>query len=262
MSDPESRAAETLAELPPWLWDGHSLPVPVEDIADTYFGLHVCESEDLSAVAGAPSGELSGLLVVDAREVWLNAHEAKEWPGRRRFTLGHELGHWVLHRAPGKTVFCREPDAPSGIDIEEQASQYAGALLFPAGTVAAEWEAAGGDLAVLGERFGASLAATERAVFREVRRPRARTDAECFYYDDAGYEAWRDAHPGGFVVSDQLLDFADGRLHVADCSHLTRAAQPGRPRTRAPKWCSDDLDALRRDFPEVGLCKRCGSRVR
>jgi hypothetical protein len=254
MPDPEARAADTLAELAPWLWDGRSLPVPVEDIADTHFGLHVAESEEL--------GEVSGLLVVDDREVWLNAHEAQQSPGRRRFTIGHELGHWVLHRRAGAKVFCRAPEAPDGVDIEEEASQFAGSLLFPAGLVAGEWERAGGDLNVLSERFGASLVATERAVFREVRRPRAKTGAACFYFDDEGYDAWRDAHPGGFVVSDRLADFSEGRLHAVHCSYLTRAAQPGHPRTRAPKWCSDDLGELRRAFPEVPTCSRCGSRVR
>jgi len=33
---------------------------------------------------------------------------AREWPPRRRFTIGHELGHWVLHRSGEKSLFCRE----------------------------------------------------------------------------------------------------------------------------------------------------------
>jgi len=35
----EERAAQVLARVPEWLWDGESLPVPVEEIADSVDGL-------------------------------------------------------------------------------------------------------------------------------------------------------------------------------------------------------------------------------
>src|SRR3954447_19289267 len=95
MADPEARAAETLAEIPRWLWDGKSLPVPVEDIVDSHFELHVCETPDLSCIPGAPvlaEGEdLSGLLIVDLKQIWVIAREPAPSPARRRFTIGHEL---------------------------------------------------------------------------------------------------------------------------------------------------------------------------
>lgn len=37
----EERAARVLERVPAWLWDGETLPVPVEDIADSVFGLLV-----------------------------------------------------------------------------------------------------------------------------------------------------------------------------------------------------------------------------
>src|SRR6266511_1333109 len=98
MADPEARAAEVLDDVPDYLWDGRSLPVPVEEVVDSHFGLAVGECDDLAAVPGAPvlgTGEkLSGLLIVGRREVWVNAREANQSPGRRRFTIGHALGHW------------------------------------------------------------------------------------------------------------------------------------------------------------------------
>ncbi|HVL95939.1 MAG TPA: ImmA/IrrE family metallo-endopeptidase [Solirubrobacteraceae bacterium] len=271
MSEPESRAAEVLAELPRWLWDGRSLPVPVEDVADSHFGLHVCETDDLAAIPGAPAladGEaLSGLLVVDAEEIWVNAHEAAASPGRRRFTIGHELGHWVLHRTPHGRVFCRShavtlepPPRPDVPDIEEEASRFAGALMFPDALVRAEWERTGGDLAALCERFGSSRVATERAVFRVVRGPEVRESAPglaCFYWDDAAYEEWRAAHPDGFVVNDDLGDPGGARLHRLSCSYLRGPVRDGRPRTSAPKWCATDPDELRRAFPRALACGRC-----
>src|SRR4051812_20845670 len=97
----ERRAAEVLASVPEWIWDGERLPVPVEDIVDTCFGLLVRDVEDMTSAPGAPApalAELSGLLLTARGEIWVNAAEAREWPPRRRFTIGHELGHWVMHR--------------------------------------------------------------------------------------------------------------------------------------------------------------------
>ncbi len=257
MNDPEARAADTLAGLPRFIWDGQSLPVPVEDIADSGFGLHIHESEELP---DAPPGEFSGLLIVDRKEIWINASEARDWPGRRRFTIGHEVGHWVLHRGLGDRVFCRAPEAPDGVDIEDEASRFAGALMFPPELVRAEWDRAGGDLAVLCERFGASRMATERAVFRDVRRPRVAAELDSFYFDDEGYEAWRKDHPDGFVLTDNL-DVGGARLHAAGCSYLSVPLRD-RPRTSHPKWCADDAGELRAAFPGVAACRRCADRVR
>ena len=68
-----------------------------------------------SRAPGAPLVEhhaLSGLLLPARGEIWVNAHEAKQWPPRRRFTIGHELGHWVMHRAAGQqALFCRVNEA-------------------------------------------------------------------------------------------------------------------------------------------------------
>ena len=81
-----------------------SLPVPVEDIADSHFGLLVRDVDDMTAAPGCPrlDGDqtISGLLLPSRGEIWVNAEEAKQWPPRRRFTIGHELGHWVA--PPGR----------------------------------------------------------------------------------------------------------------------------------------------------------------
>ncbi len=266
-SPPEIAALELLVSLPRHVWDGASLPVPVEEIADSWFGLRVGEHDDLSALPGAPEADaLSGLLVVDAREIWVNRDEAAASPGRRRFTVGHELGHWVLHREPHRRVFCRshavaldalDGDAP---DMEEEASLFAGGLLFPDVLVRMEHARLGGDLQQLCERFGGSRVATERALFRAIRSPAVLEHGEPlegFFWNDRGYDAWRAAHAAdGHVVTESLATL-DGRLHRAACSYLAGPAQPGRPRTRQPKWCATDPDALRRALPHARACARC-----
>lgn len=85
-----------------------------------------------------PCWLIASAILTGRREIWVNASEAQEWPPRRRFTIGHELGHWVMHRTGNESLFCRsatvEPDENDEVsipDIEEEASVFAAALLMP-----------------------------------------------------------------------------------------------------------------------------------
>jgi IrrE N-terminal-like domain len=66
------------------------IPVPVEAIAEDLLGLSVRE---------VPLAGVSGLLYPLARSVFLNANDT---PPRRRFTLPHEVGHWVCQVHEGR----------------------------------------------------------------------------------------------------------------------------------------------------------------
>jgi IrrE N-terminal-like domain len=153
-ADVEQQAERVLARVPDWIWDGETLPVPVEHIADSCFGLHVRDVDDLRSAPGVPklppSQSLSGLLLPGRGEIWINAAEAREWPPRRRFTIGHELGHWCLHRSNG-AVWCRSQvvDPPEGEEPaarrayppeESEANVFAAALLMPAHLVQRHYE--------------------------------------------------------------------------------------------------------------------------
>lgn len=154
MEEIEQRAEEVLASVPGWLWNGETLPVPVDDIADSCFGLLIREMQDMSSAPGAPDlapgQSLSGLLLAGPGEIWVNASEAREWPGRRRFTIGHELGHWVMHRQPGQqSLFCRhgsidEADQPGSMterpSLEEEANVFSAALTMPAHLIREHYE--------------------------------------------------------------------------------------------------------------------------
>lgn len=270
--EPRRRAAQWVADVPGYLWDGRTLPVPVEKIADSHCGLRIREmapAEMPRVLAGNGPREsegLSGLLLVSESEIWVNRDEAAQWPGRKRFAVGHELGHWVLHRPTGN-VFCRSaslfgvpagtPEPEAGADIEEEASLFAAELLFPDPLVREHYARLGGDITALCELFGGSRRATERAVIESIRRPRAAQadGVRMFVYDDAGYEAWRAAHHGeGYVLNDTFDDRS--RLHHARCSYLDRPATDGVPRTRFPKWCSLDRAALLEVVPATP-CRRC-----
>ncbi len=180
----ERRASAVLASVPDWIWDGEALPVPVEDIVDSCFGLLVRDVEDMSAAPGAPEpgpAEISGLLLTGRGEIWVNAAEAREWPARRRFTIGHELGHWVMHRAGQGSLFCRhasvaEPEEattkPALPVPEEEANYFAAALLMPQHLIRDHYEDCGGDFSEMCRRFSSSGAAMGRRLHQAVPRSR------------------------------------------------------------------------------------------
>ncbi len=189
----ERYAGEVLAKVPSWIWDGRSLPVPVEEIVDSCFNIHVRDVEDLTQAPNCPAAtpaSLSGLLLTDRREIWVNAAEAREWPPRRRFTIGHELGHWVMHRSGQQALFCRKvavsPDQESPADAathvaspdvkpplpvpEAEANAFAAALLMPGDLMRHHYLDSGGDFHQMCERFNSSEAAMGRRLHRTIPR--------------------------------------------------------------------------------------------
>lgn len=145
------------------LFGGEGLPVPVEAIADDLLGLRIEESWDI---------DCSGMLLPAERKIVLNAHERvggrNDPPLRRfRFTIAHEIGHWVMHRGQ-QTLFCRskevQPDDEEveGPDIEEEASIFAASLLMPRDLMQRYWERVGKNHGVMCEVFDCSGAAMGR----------------------------------------------------------------------------------------------------
>jgi hypothetical protein len=184
----ELAADRELAGVPDWLWDGESLPVPVETIADSHYGLLVREEIELASLVGLPDAiQISGLLFPATREIWIDAEEASRAPVRRRFTIGHELGHWVLHcdlgRTAAKTVHCRGETMSEEGAVEDErgrpklarprrypqreldANQFGAALLIPRELVEAEHAWLEGDVRRLAEAFGVSTMAMGKRLF-------------------------------------------------------------------------------------------------
>jgi hypothetical protein len=179
MEEIEARAQAVLETLPDYVWDGESVPVPVEDIVDSVFGLHVRDVTDMTAAPGCPKladGEaLSGLLLADDMQIWCNASEGVQWPGRRRFTIAHELGHWVLHRPGQQKLFCRHgqiaddgdfdkarAERPPLPETEQEANAFAAALLMPAVLIEHHYYECKRDFDEMCKRFGSSGAAMGR----------------------------------------------------------------------------------------------------
>lgn len=180
-TDFEALGAAFLDSVPTYVWDGHTLPVPIEDIADSYVGLLVRDVGDLGSAPGAPrvgaDQSLSGLLLPGLGEIWVNASEGRQWPGRRRFTIAHELGHWQMHRHADEGVFCRtatvEPDDNPAErselpPAESEANAFAAAVLMPAELIRQHYAAYGNDFFRLCNMFGVSGAAMGRRLHAAV----------------------------------------------------------------------------------------------
>jgi Zn-dependent peptidase ImmA (M78 family) len=120
----EARAAEVLQKT-----DALRIPVPVDLVAHR-LGL---------VVEPASLGEdVSGVLVVDGDHGTIGVNKAHP-PVRQRFTVAHEIGHFILHRDrsglfidKGYTAVYRDSTASKGEERGEiQANQFAAALLMP-----------------------------------------------------------------------------------------------------------------------------------
>ena len=140
-------------------YGGGEIPVPVESIAEDLLGLRI-EEADL--------GECSGMLVPAERLIRVNASEAMsgDTPTRRiRFTVAHELGHWVCHASHAvvpQVTYCRSQDMAQDADrtLEREANVFGVELLMPEPAVRDAW-AAFPDPARVAGAFGVSALAAQ-----------------------------------------------------------------------------------------------------
>src|SRR6188474_3257947 len=104
------------------VFGGDELPVPVESIAEDLLALAVEVRDDLPA---------SGMLLPRERRILVRAAEPEP---RRRFTVAHELGHWICQCLAGtaQPVYCRAEEIgvdPQAKALEREANIFAANLL-------------------------------------------------------------------------------------------------------------------------------------
>ncbi|MDQ3379647.1 MAG: ImmA/IrrE family metallo-endopeptidase [Actinomycetota bacterium] len=135
----EEPRAHALRERYLAAFGGEEIPVPIEAIAEDLLGLRVEQEWGM---------EYSGMLLPAERKIVLNAAEAPRdvAPLRRfRFTIAHEVGHWVCHvvgTARAEPVYCRAKDLEEDADrtLEREANVFAAELLMPEQAVREAWE--------------------------------------------------------------------------------------------------------------------------
>ena len=135
----EEPRAHALRERYLATFGGPEIPVPVESIAVDLLGLRVEESADL--------GDCSGLLLPAERRIVVNATErmSGDVPIRRhRFTIAHEVGHWICHAlgsASPQPSYCRARDLSEDAEraLEREANVFGAELLMPEPAVRQAW---------------------------------------------------------------------------------------------------------------------------
>jgi Zn-dependent peptidase ImmA (M78 family) len=101
---------------------GGVLPVDVEEISRR-IGVQVRRH--------SADNDLSGMLVVKNGQALIVAN-ADHPEVRQRFTIAHELGHFLMHWKPGSEAFFRDERSAEGTSpVERQANSFAAALLMP-----------------------------------------------------------------------------------------------------------------------------------
>lgn len=135
-------------------------PVDVRGLARV-LRLHVLD-EDIGADSGKIERDLFGGF-----KITVNARHSET---RRRFTIAHEIAHFVLHRdkiGDGIIDDALYRSAKGGA-IERQANNYAASILMPAPLVGAKWRCGMTAAADLATAFEVSSAVAEIRI-RELR---------------------------------------------------------------------------------------------
>ena len=117
-----SKAREILRRM------GPDVPVDVEAIAD---------EQGVTVVQQDLEDSVSGMLVIKDGRGIIGVNQ-NHHPNRRRFTMGHELGHYLLHGKKAKVfvdaspVVFRDQASSDGMQSQEiAANSFAAELLMP-----------------------------------------------------------------------------------------------------------------------------------
>jgi len=165
-SELESKAEQTLRNT-----DSYRVPVAIEVVAHRL---------ELTTAAAALGDEVSGMLVMEGARGAIG-YNATHAPVRQRFTIAHEVAHFLLHAKKGNksqlfidrsVTFRRDENSATGDDRHEvEANQLGAALLMPRELVQLEIKKHNLDLddeeaiSFLAKRFQVSTAAmTNRLV--------------------------------------------------------------------------------------------------
>ena len=138
MSEPKQPAAEAndISKLLNTVFGENRFPVPVDEVAQEYSRQRF-RDDPIDRVKGENLDGLEGMLAANkARSKWMILYNsAVRSEGRKRFTIAHEFGHYLLHRRDQDLFECGDADIETGDgnerDIEKEADLFASTLLMP-----------------------------------------------------------------------------------------------------------------------------------
>lgn len=149
-----------------WQSAGMSFPIDVPQIAIEYSKRF---SDPITKVKGHDVSGIEGMLIKsEAKSGWYILYdETVDIKGRINFTLGHELGHYLLHRQVRDEFRCGQRDVidydgPESRRQEIEANKFASYLLMPIDDYRAQIQGHQVTLDLLGhcaERYQASFTA-------------------------------------------------------------------------------------------------------
>lgn len=142
-------------------------PVKADQVALEY-SRQCFPDSPVDKVDGQDLDGLEGMLAANkARSKWLILYNsAVTSEGRKRFTIAHEFGHYLLHRHQQDEFQCGDDDIETGDrnkkDIETEADQFASTLLMPLDDFRKQVDGQTVSFDLLGhcaDRYGVSLTA-------------------------------------------------------------------------------------------------------
>ena len=142
-------------------------PVKVDELAQEYSRQCFADSP-IDKVQGEDLDGFDGLLKANkSRSKWLILYNsAVRSEGRKRFTIAHEFGHYLLHRHQQSEFQCGEDDIETGdrnkSNIETDADLFASTLLMPLDDFRKQVDGQSVSFDLLGhcaDRYGVSLTA-------------------------------------------------------------------------------------------------------
>ncbi len=171
-------------------------PIPADDILNAYLRVAL-DFDDLPTMLDIET-DVFGATWIERKQVIidqsLDPTDHPERIGRYNFTVGHETGHWQLHRRyllknadqgtlfeqeQRPTVVCRTSEAKE--PIEWQADFFSSCLLMPKAMLKESWQAQGNGLRpiTLGELrstspFNTSVRNSDDAIIEDFVKPLAK----------------------------------------------------------------------------------------
>jgi hypothetical protein len=152
----EERANKLLFEYAETIDTEVPTPIPVVEIAENHLALDL-SCADVRTLLNLPrkssSSDVLGAMIFERQQIViddsLNPEKHPFQMGRYRYSVGHEIGHWVLHRAAAMkkmarvrkpVIVCREVAPPAKVSIVEwQADHFSSFLLLPRQRVLEAW---------------------------------------------------------------------------------------------------------------------------